>query len=197
MHVLFWISSLDPSLRPFTADCCQPWRVHSPKYDTRSRKPLPVLYWGFGNWTLQVIRSYNAEKGSSKPPVCTSENKPPQARCENHRCFESLGSSTHCLLGFSWIETSTFLHALSHHSIIELVQSFLLRALVLGLRALTAATTELMYSRSYDKAYVFTNLKLEPTKSDPRPPNVPLLRALWSLLDGIWGLLKGSWGVLD
>ena len=30
----------------------------------------------------------------------------------------------------------------------------------------------------------------------PTPPNVPLLRALWSLLDGIWGLLKGSWGVL-
>ena len=30
----------------------------------------------------------------------------------------------------------------------------------------------------------------------PRPPNVPLLRALWSLLDGIWGSLKGSWGVL-
>ena len=30
----------------------------------------------------------------------------------------------------------------------------------------------------------------------PRPPNVPLLRAIWSLLDGIWGLLKGSWGVL-
>ena len=29
-----------------------------------------------------------------------------------------------------------------------------------------------------------------------RPPNVPLLRALWSLLDGIWGLLEGSWGVL-
>ena len=29
-----------------------------------------------------------------------------------------------------------------------------------------------------------------------RPPNVPLLRALWSLLDGIWGVLKGSWGVL-
>ena len=30
----------------------------------------------------------------------------------------------------------------------------------------------------------------------PRPPNGPLLRALWSLLDGIWGVLKGSWGVL-
>ena len=30
----------------------------------------------------------------------------------------------------------------------------------------------------------------------PRPPNVPLLRALWSLLVGIWGILKGSWGVL-
>ena len=30
----------------------------------------------------------------------------------------------------------------------------------------------------------------------PRPPNVPLLRALWSLVDGIWGVLKGSWGVL-
>ena len=30
----------------------------------------------------------------------------------------------------------------------------------------------------------------------PRPPNVPLLRAVWSLLDGIWGVLKGSWGVL-
>ena len=30
----------------------------------------------------------------------------------------------------------------------------------------------------------------------PRPPNVPLLRALWSLLDGIWSVLKGSWGVL-
>ena len=27
-------------------------------------------------------------------------------------------------------------------------------------------------------------------------PNVPLLRALWSLLDGIWGVLHGSWGVL-
>ena len=31
----------------------------------------------------------------------------------------------------------------------------------------------------------------------PRPPNVPLLRARWSLLDFIWGLLKGSWGVLE
>ena len=30
----------------------------------------------------------------------------------------------------------------------------------------------------------------------PRPPNVPLLRALRSLLDGTWGILKGSWGVL-
>ena len=30
----------------------------------------------------------------------------------------------------------------------------------------------------------------------PRPPNVSLLRVLWSLLDGIWGVLKGSWGVL-
>ena len=40
--------------------------------------------------------------------------------------------------------------------------------------------------------------------SPPRPlhsgagcapgPNVPLLRALWSLFVGIWGLLKGSWG---
>ena len=30
----------------------------------------------------------------------------------------------------------------------------------------------------------------------PAPPNVALLRALWSLLDGIWGVLKGSWGVL-
>ena len=30
----------------------------------------------------------------------------------------------------------------------------------------------------------------------PRPPNVPLLRALWSPLDSIWGVLKGSWGVL-
>ena len=29
----------------------------------------------------------------------------------------------------------------------------------------------------------------------PRPPNVPLSRAL-SLLDGIWGVLKGSWRVL-
>ena len=31
----------------------------------------------------------------------------------------------------------------------------------------------------------------------PKPPNVPLFRALWSLLDGIWGLLKGSWGCWD
>ena len=30
----------------------------------------------------------------------------------------------------------------------------------------------------------------------PSPANVPLLRALWSLLDGIWGVLKGSGGVL-
>ena len=29
---------------------------------------------------------------------------------------------------------------------------------------------------------------------EPGPPNVPQLRALWSLLDGIWGVLKGSWG---
>ena len=29
----------------------------------------------------------------------------------------------------------------------------------------------------------------------PRPPNVALLRALWSLLVGIWDLLKGSWGM--
>ena len=28
------------------------------------------------------------------------------------------------------------------------------------------------------------------------PPNVPLLRALWSLLVGTWGILKGSWRVL-
>ena len=29
------------------------------------------------------------------------------------------------------------------------------------------------------------------------PPNVPLMRAILSLLDGIWGLLKGRCGVLD
>ena len=29
------------------------------------------------------------------------------------------------------------------------------------------------------------------------PPNVPLIRALWSLFDGIWGVLEDSWGVLD
>ena len=28
----------------------------------------------------------------------------------------------------------------------------------------------------------------------PRPSNVTLLRASWSLLDGIWGFLKGSLG---
>ena len=33
-------------------------------------------------------------------------------------------------------------------------------------------------------------------ESLPTPPNVPLLRALRSLLDGIWGVLEGSWGVL-
>ena len=33
--------------------------------------------------------------------------------------------------------------------------------------------------------------------SQPRPPNVPLLTALWFLLDGIWGVLTGSWGVLE
>ena len=32
---------------------------------------------------------------------------------------------------------------------------------------------------------------------NPTPPNVALLRALWSPVGGIWGLLKGSWGVLD
>ena len=35
------------------------------------------------------------------------------------------------------------------------------------------------------------------TEQQPRSPNVPLLRALWSLFYGIWGLLKGSWGVLE
>ena len=29
----------------------------------------------------------------------------------------------------------------------------------------------------------------------PAPPNVPLLRALWSLSVGIYGILNGSWGV--
>ena len=38
---------------------------------------------------------------------------------------------------------------------------------------------------------------LDKNLQNDRPPNVPLLRALWSLLDAILGLLKGSWGVLD
>ena len=29
-----------------------------------------------------------------------------------------------------------------------------------------------------------------------RPPNVPVLRVFWSLLDGAWGALRGSWLVL-
>ena len=29
-----------------------------------------------------------------------------------------------------------------------------------------------------------------------RPPNVPLLGAISSLLDGIWGLFKDGWGLL-
>ena len=33
--------------------------------------------------------------------------------------------------------------------------------------------------------------------SQPRPPNVPLLRALWLRLVGMWVLLKSSWGVLE
>ena len=44
--------------------------------------------------------------------------------------------------------------------------------------------------------YLHAKPRLE-LSCDPRPPNVPLLRALWSLLDGIWALLQGSWGVLD
>ena len=35
------------------------------------------------------------------------------------------------------------------------------------------------------------------TPRQPRPPNVALLKAFWSLLAGIWGLLKASWGVLE
>ena len=35
-----------------------------------------------------------------------------------------------------------------------------------------------------------------PRFGNPQPQIVPLLMALWSLLDGIWGVLKGSWGVL-
>ena len=31
----------------------------------------------------------------------------------------------------------------------------------------------------------------------PRLSNVPLLRALWPLLDANSGVLRGSWGVLD
>ena len=31
----------------------------------------------------------------------------------------------------------------------------------------------------------------------PAPPNIALLRALWSLLDGTWGILNSSWGVLE
>ena len=38
---------------------------------------------------------------------------------------------------------------------------------------------------------------LNPQERDlPTPPNVPLLRALWPLLDGIGGRLKSTWGVL-
>ena len=29
---------------------------------------------------------------------------------------------------------------------------------------------------------------------EPRPPNVPLFRAVWSLLACIWGASKASWG---
>ena len=29
-----------------------------------------------------------------------------------------------------------------------------------------------------------------------RPPNVPPLMTLWSLLDDVWGVLRGCWGVL-
>ena len=38
--------------------------------------------------------------------------------------------------------------------------------------------------------------KLDSKQDVPRPPNVPLLRALWSLFDGIRRVLKACWGVL-
>ena len=34
--------------------------------------------------------------------------------------------------------------------------------------------------------YIYTYMYI------PRPPHVPLLKALWSPLDGIWGVLKGN-----
>ena len=43
----------------------------------------------------------------------------------------------------------------------------------------------------------YHNLKHDSIRSRaPRPPNVPLLRAFWSLLDDIWSISKASWGVL-
>ena len=45
-------------------------------------------------------------------------------------------------------------------------------------------------------AKLVSRLKSGLDSSLPRPPNGPLLRALWSLVDGFGDLLKGSSGVL-
>ena len=39
-----------------------------------------------------------------------------------------------------------------------------------------------------------SHIAVEHQNDLPAPPNVPPLRALWSLLDGICGVVKGSWG---
>ena len=44
--------------------------------------------------------------------------------------------------------------------------------------------------------YLITNIRYQ-VPPEPRPPNVPLIRALWPLFGGTWGLFDSSWVVLE
>ena len=63
------------------------------------------------------------------------------------------------------------------------------KGFALSFNCILGPSTLLLKIRSKNNLHVFVDAD---TYLDP--PNVALLRALWSLLVGIWGILKGSWG---
>ena len=65
-------------------------------------------------------------------------------------------------------------------------------SIILGSLEVRGTLNSLQHALGKVRSNEVLKTSVQPHRS--RPLNVPLLRALWSLLDGIWGSLKGSWG---